>query len=117
MNVDSCDDCKKQGTNKCPHKPHHWCSEHVKKRVCPLPRIGSRDWGWMWNASKGWYSSRHAGYLIGLAGVDGYTVFTWNSEAPPTFKISYGKDFCCLRDAKVLAEARSRRDWKDKNDD
>ncbi len=83
-----------------------------RPQKCPLPRIGSKEWGWEWDERQQMYTSpktsidiqpsfgntrifRYYDVIIGLDGVP----------------LRIGASLI-LRDAKILAEVRARRDWR-----
>ena len=84
----------------------------IGKLTCPLPRIGSKEWGWKWDARQQMYTSPKTS--IGIQSPFGstsifcfYDVISGLDGVP----LAIGRSLS-LRDAKTLAEARARRDWR-----
>ena len=82
-------------------------------KKCPLPRIGSKEWGWEGSLDADrWTTPLAPQYVIRLhpLGRIVYSVLTKTNG--PTDVIG---QYMRLRDAKMFAEARARRDWRKEN--
>ena len=84
---------------------------------CPLPRIGSKDWGWESHSTISIYGvSRptHRSTLTRYSVHEGVNYCTVLGPAMGGRARRIGSGLS-LRDAKTLAEARARRDWRREN--
>ena len=86
-------------------------------KKCPLPRIGSKDWGWescstisIYGVSRPTHRSKLTRYSV-YEGVN-YCVVIVPDRHDGSRRI--GSELS-LRDAKTLAEALARRDWRKEN--
>jgi len=104
-------DCMSRGCGGGPTYPGHL----PVKVACPLPRIGSKDWGWTWNRKTEKYESKHCKYWLDPSGA--------SDGAAELFEVMFQGEhhFCTigsymlLSDAKRFAELLARRDWRREN--
>ena len=91
--------------------------KRLAPKVCPLPRIGSKEWGWescstisIYGVSRPTHRSKLTRYSV-YEGVN-YCVVIDPDRHDGSRRI--GSELS-LRDAKTLAEVRARRDWRREN--
>ena len=106
----NCKYCAHRRTCETSLHDDDYCADY--RTSCPLPRIGSKEWGWEWDAKQQMYTSPKTS--IGIQSSFGNTrIFRY-------YDVIIGLDGVplriganlILRDAKILAEARARRDWR-----
>ena len=91
------------------------CEEH--RKICPLPRIGSKGWGWEWHAKEQMYMSPKTGIVIqqpfGSASQQIYGLYDviMGLDGLPTV---IGKGLILLF-AKTVAERAARHNWRREN--
>ena len=97
MSAGSCDDCT--------------------KKICPLPRIGSKEWEWeaiwktlLYGQPEATYASKWTRYTV-IQGAN-YCVVIDPLQQGSERRV--GSELSLL-DAKTLAESRARRDWRREN--
>lgn len=84
----------------------------VVSTKCLLPRIGSKDWAWTWDARTLIYTSRFCPYVISQAVDDFYKFEVYRIKRTGRQLVGGSLALC---DAKVLAETCARREWRKEN--
>ena len=86
--------------------------------VCPLPRIGSKEWGWISRQERNCFGNEWAVYTSDKCPLYSIHVAKWDAsvyyEDKSGRETQLGRNIG-LRDAQTLAEARARRDWRMEN--
>ena len=110
----TCTDCehsKEPPCTKCEHcfVPNSLVYGSKFKRKCPLPRVGSKEWGWQYHKASNMHTTALSGYFVLNGDVNYYaevrqragSVCIDGIESPAT--------------AKRIAELLARRDWRREN--
>lgn len=86
-------------------------------KKCPLPRIGSKDWGWESHSTISLYGVSRPTHKSALTRYSVYEGVNYCTVLDPSMggRARRIGSKLSLRDAKTLAEARARRDWRREN--
>jgi hypothetical protein len=109
----NCKYCAHRRTCETSLHDDDYCADY--RTSCPLPRIGSKEWGWTWNKKTEKYESKHCKYWLDPSGAsDGaaelFEVMFQGEHHPCTVG-----SYMLLSDAKRFAELLARRDWRREN--
>lgn len=82
---------------------------------CPLPRIGSKEWGWTWNKKTEKYESEHCKYWLDPSGASDGVAELFEVMFQGEHHFNTVGSYMLLSDAKRFAELLARRDWRKAN--
>lgn len=110
----TCENCDRFGSCPTMREQHNdeVCENH---RKCPLPRIGSKEWGWTWDKQTEKYKSPHCKYWLEPSGASDGVAELFEAMFQGEHHFCTIGSYMYLSDAKRFAELLARREWRREN--